>query len=148
MGGSMSSSSKKNFAKKHSIDTEVDENIKKEILARLKNKGLPCAVAFAISTETDTPIAEIGMTADLIQVKLIKCQLGLFGYQPGKKVVSGKEDVDPTLKRRIVNGVSDGRLSCQKAWEIASRSDVPKMRVSNACEAMNVKIAPCQLGAF
>lgn len=144
----MSSSSKKDFSKKHSIDTKIDENIKKEVLERSKNKELSCAIAFAISADTDTPIAQIGIAADLSRIKLIKCQLGLFGYQPEKKVVSGKEDVDPTLKRHIVNQVSEGRLSCRKAWEIASQSNVSKMHVSNACEAMNVKIAPCQLGAF
>ncbi len=144
----MSSSSKKDFSKKHSIDTEIDENIKKEVLERSKNKELPCAIAFAISADTKTPIDQIGIIADLSRIKLIKCQLGLFGYQPEKKMVSGKKDVDPTLKRHIVNHVSEGRLSCRKVWEIASLSNVSKMHVSNACEAMNVKIAPCQLGAF
>ncbi len=34
------------------------------------------------------------------------------------------------------------------AWEIARRFDVSKMRVSSVCEQLNIKIKPCQLGAF
>ena len=39
-------------------------------------------------------------------------------------------------------------LTCHQAWSIASRFKVPKMTVSAACEALEIKIKPCQLGAF
>jgi hypothetical protein len=42
----------------------------------------------------------------------------------------------------------DGRLPCLAAWEIAKRFGVAKAMISAACEAMKVKISPCQLGAF
>lgn len=144
----MGSSKTKDFTKKHPVHTEVNENIKQEILSQTKNKGLPCAVAFVISEETGAPIAEVGKTADLIPVKLTKCQLGLFGYGPEKKRVNGNKAVEPDLKKRILGHVSQNRISCQIAWEIAASSGVPKIRVGDACEAMNVKIVPCQLGAF
>jgi hypothetical protein len=44
--------------------------------------------------------------------------------------------------------LKNGKLACHRAWEIAAAFQVPKMAVSAACEAMQIKIKPCQLGAF
>ena len=44
--------------------------------------------------------------------------------------------------------LAEKKLSCRAAWDIAHRFKVPKMAVSAACEALNIKIKPCQLGAF
>lgn len=144
----MGSSKTKDFAKKHPVHTAVNESIKQEIISRITNNELPCAVAFVISEETGVPAAEVGQTADLIPVKLTKCQMGLFGYRPEKKRVDGKKPVEPELEKRIMAHVFQNRLSCETAWEIAALSGVSKMHVGDACEAMNIKISPCQLGAF
>jgi len=57
-------------------------------------------------------------------------------------------DVPADLKSRIAEAESGQRLSCRQVWEIAKRSGVRKMTASNACEALGIKIKPCQLGAF
>jgi hypothetical protein len=80
--------------------------------------------------------------------KLTKCQLGLFGYQPDKKIVKPQDSINSEMKDAISAGLVHGRLSCQRAWDIASRLHVRKMTVSSACEAMGIKIKDCQLGAF
>ncbi len=79
---------------------------------------------------------------------LVKCQLGLFGYTPSKKIVAPKAPENQNLERAIADSLIDGDLSCDKAWEIARRFDVSKMTVSAACEQLKIKIKPCQLGAF
>jgi hypothetical protein len=72
----------------------------------------------------------------------------LFGYQPQKKIVKPQDSIKTDVKDAISDALFQGRLSCKDAWDIASRLNVGKMTVSSTCEAMEVKIKGCQLGAF
>ena len=136
------------FSQKHGNQTAVDPLIKEKMTARVKGSELPCAVAFKLAEDLNQPPAEIGKTADLLEFQLVKCQLGLFGYKPEKKIITPKLPVDPKLEDAIREALVDGKLSCEHAWDIALNLGIPKMKVSAACEGLNVKIKPCQLGAF
>jgi len=138
----------KKFAQKHGPDATPDKSIKNEILKLTKNGELPCAVAFEITKILQVSPDAVGRTADLMNFKLTKCQLGLFGYLPRKKIVEPLNNIKENLKDAITDALFQGRLSCEHAWNIASRLSVSKMTVSGACEAMGIKITKCQLGAF
>jgi len=138
----------KKFAEKHESNTPLNEKIKNPIMRRAKNNELSCAAAFKIAAELDVSPAEVGKTADLMEISLVKCQLGLFGYTPEKKIVKPKAAANPDLESAIRDARVDGKLSCENAWEIARRFDVSKMTVSSVCEQLNIKVKPCQLGAF
>lgn len=138
----------KKFAEKHASSTPVNEEIKDQMIRRTKDNELPCAVAFKIAAELKVSPAEVGKTADLLELMLVKCQLGLFGYTPQKKIVKPKAAESPDLESAIRDARVDGKLSCEDAWEIARRFDVSKMIVSSICEQLNIKVKPCQLGAF
>jgi hypothetical protein len=126
----------------------LNEKIKDRIIRQTKKNELPCAVAFKIAAELNVSAAEVGKTADLLELMLVKCQLGLFGYTPQKKIVKPKAAENPDLASAIRDKRVDGKLSCENAWEIARRFDVSKMRVSSVCEQLKIKVKPCQLGAF
>ena len=132
----------------HTTDTPPNPAVVQEIQKRQRKGTLACAVAFDIVGKIGFTPAEIGRTADLISVRLVKCQLGLFGYKPQKKIVEPHLPEDPALIDAIRNGLADGRLPCKTAWGIAVQFGVSKMAVSSACEALGIKIKPCQLGAF
>ena len=136
------------FADKHGSKTQLNERIKDHINRQAKNNELPCALAFKIADELKVTAAEVGKTSDLLEIMLVKCQLGLFGYSPAKKIVKPKKPENPNLESTIRDSLVDGKLSCEKAWEISRSLNVPKMTVSSACEELNIKIKPCQLGAF
>jgi len=136
------------FADKHGSDTQLSERIKDQIERRTKNNTLPCALAFKIADELNVSAAEVGKTADLLEIMLVKCQLGLFGYSPEKKIVKPQTPENQNLESIIRDSLVDGKLSCERAWEISRSLDVPKMTVSAICEHLKIKIAPCQLGAF
>ena len=136
------------FADKHAPNKQLDERIKEHINRHAKNNELPCALAFKIADELNVLPAEVGTTADLLEMMLVKCQLGLFGYSPSKKIVKPKAPENQNLENAIRDSLVDGGLSCEKAWEIARSFDVPKMTISAACEQLKIKIKPCQLGAF
>lgn len=143
----MTENDQKQYAQKHGEAIQPDERIKASILSRVPGGQLPCAVAFDIARELLVPAAAVGKTADLMNFELVKCQLGLFGYVPAKKV-KVLDELDPTLEKAIASELKDGRLSCERAWALSVRFNIPKLAVGNACETLKVKIKPCQLGAF
>ncbi len=118
------------------------------LLEQAKNKELPCAVAFDIADKMLISPAEIGAWADRLKIRLVKCQLGLFGYQPEKKIIKPLDEVGAELGAEITKALIGGRLPCASAWKIAEKQKIGKMEVSAACEKMGIKIKPCQLGAF
>ncbi|MFN3763277.1 MAG: hypothetical protein ACK4WK_08775 [Anaerolineae bacterium] len=131
----------------------MDERIADAIRRHLDAEGmLPCAAAFRVAEELGVEPLAVGQTADEMEVRLNRCQLGLFGYGPkaeGRhKVVRPAEAVEPGLAQAIQDGLSEGRLPCRTAWEIAETLGIPKMEVSAAAEALGVRIVRCQLGAF
>ncbi len=136
------------FADKHGAEVQVNELIKEQLNRQTKNNELACAKAFKIADELYVSAAEVGKTADLLDIKLVKCQLGLFGYKPEKKIVKPKTAPNRKLESVIQDSLVDGALPCATSWEIARNFDVPKMTVSAVCEQLKIKIRPCQLGAF
>jgi hypothetical protein len=136
------------FADKHGSNTQLNERIKDPLTRRVKNNELPCALAFKIADDLNVSAAEVGKTADLLEIMLVKCQLGLFGYSPEKKIVKPQTPENQNLESTIRDSLIDGKLSCERAWEISRSFDVPKMTVSAVCEQLEIKIMPCQLGAF
>lgn len=137
-----------NFSQKHGANSQISPKVKQKIEDKIKNNEISCAVAFQIAEGLNVTPADIGKGVDLLNVRLIKCQLGLFGYGPRKKAVKPKSPENPELENAIRTALVEDRLACQDAWDIAQRFNIPKMTVSAACEALNIKIKPCQLGAF
>ena len=136
------------FSAKHGPHAQADPIIKEKVITHAAEGNLACAVAFKIAEELGATPAEIGKTVDLLDLRLSKCQLGLFGYQPDKKAVQARPAENREMEDAIRNALDDGKLSCCEAWDIAGRFKVPKMAVSGVCEYLGIKIKPCQLGAF
>ncbi|QTA92702.1 hypothetical protein [Desulfonema magnum] len=138
----------KKFSEKHGPDAKPDIAIRDEILKHAKNEAISCAVAFQIAEGLGVSPAEVGKNVDLLDFRLIKCQMGLYGHTPETKVVKKQHDASQELKDAISEALLDGKLSCKSAWDIAARFNISKLAVSGACEAMEIKIKNCQLGAF
>lgn len=128
--------------------TEKNSLLDKEILNRVTDNELSCVAAFEIAEKLNVRANDIGEAADRLKIRLVNCQLGLFGYKPDKKIVKAQETVSAELKAAIRDSLEDGRLSCIKAWEIAVKLNIQRFSVSCACETLKIKIKECQLGAF
>lgn len=133
---------------KHGPNATISSKLERAVKEKAKNNELPCAVAFVIVDELNEDPAMVGRAVDLCDFALVKCQLGLFGYKPKKKILKPAKVVLPEMEKAVTSSVYQGRISCARCWEIAKELDVPKMSVSAACDAMSIKIKPCQLGAF
>ena len=144
----MDQKSDKTFAAKHPSGTQIDPRIQAEIDQKATSGKIPCAVAFDIASRLSVQPEDVGKTIDLLNIRINKCQLGLFGYEPDKKIVNPSGTVEPQLENAIRDALVDNRLACRQAWEIASQLGLRKLVVSSACEALGIKIKPCQLGAF
>jgi hypothetical protein len=144
----MARAHKTDYRKKHGSETKSNPVIEARIKEKAKNNALPCALAFEIASELNVPVREVGIALDFMNVRLTKCQLGLFGHEPAEKIREALEDVDQDLAEAIASQLHNGRLPCASAWEIAARGNLGKRDVAHACETMKIKIKPCQLGAF
>lgn len=126
----------------------MDNRIAVAIQEQVREGTLRCAAAFHIAKELNvTPLA-VGKAANELEVRLSHCQLGLFGYGEQKSIVEPAEQVSPELELAIREGLVEGRLPCAAAWDIAARLEMPKLHVANAAEKLEIRIRPCQLGAF
>ncbi len=122
--------------------------VKSALLESARENRLSCAAAFKAAERLERPPLEIGTAADRLGIDIVKCQLGLFGYSPQKKIVAPAPAVTPEMEAAIGARLIEGRLACRQAWEVAETLGLPRMAVSAACENLGVKIKPCQLGAF
>jgi hypothetical protein len=136
------------YAAKHPGDRKLDKRVAEAVQKRVAGGEINCADATAIAENLRVDMLKVGETLDLLEIRLKRCQLGLFGYAGKKLIVEPAVKVSPELEKAIRGSLADGRLSCLSAWKIADGMDLARMDVTSACEALKIKVKPCQLGAF
>lgn len=143
----MTLAEKKTSSNKQTFGNPVDERITEALAARRKDGALSCAEAFDIARKLDVATLDVGRAMDRMEIKINKCRLGLFGHKRGKRVKS-----DDLPSESLLLALSPfqkiGRMPCSRAYEIARELKAGRPAVANACEALGIKITPCQLGAF
>ena len=127
--------------------------MKQEIAVQIKGSltegRLPCASAFKIARRLEVGPQEVGEVAGELNVKISRCQLGLFGYGSNKgKSLEPAQEVDEELEARIRDGVVEGGLPCAAVWSIAGELAMKRIDVANAAEGLDVRITQCQLSCF
>ncbi len=136
-----------NYAAKHS-DRSIPEALQQKLTSIAENRRLSCSKAHQLAQETGFSAADIGRAADLLELRLTGCQLGLFGQSRKKEKLDNTTKPGAELQEALRKGLKEERLSCLKAWEIAARLKLKKTDITTACENLKIKISPCQLGAF
>ena len=136
------------YSTKHPIGTPLDKLVVEALEARAVEGTITCAQAFVVVDHLGRTPAEIGRTADLLEYRITECQLGLFGYSPAKKIVRPAEQVPDNVREQLDRFVREGTVSCAACWKIADSLGLERMDVSAVCERLDVKVQPCQLGAF
>ena len=124
------------YAAKHP-NGKIDKAVADAIADKQKQGRITCVAAHAIARKQGCSPKVVGMNIDLLEKKIRRCQLGLFGYGLKK-----------TLKTAIRKAMVGDRITCQATWELAQNMGMTRMELSSACEAMKIKISRCQLGAF
>lgn len=144
----MARKDRSHYAKKHKPSAVVDPMLRDALLKSASKGKLACKVAFDVADRLGVLPDAIGRAADILELRLAKCQLGLFDHPPKKKIVKPADSVPSELKKAISAGLVNERLPCKIAWHIAKQLGIKKMEMGAACDAMGIRIKPCQLGAF
>ncbi len=140
-----------NYRGKHPEDAELNEQIANEIKNSSEDKKLACSKASRIAGQLGVSMAEVGRNADLLEIKVEKCLLGLFGYGGSKgkhRIVEPAETVSKELEQKIRNALEEGKLPCAAAWRIADESGMKKIEICAASDGLGIKTSRCQLGVF
>jgi hypothetical protein len=136
------------FAAKRSPDEKPDPKIAAAIQKQAGKGEYSCHQAEQLAVQLQAGMDTVGATLDLLEIRIAACQLGLFGYTPESRIVQPASPVSKDMESAIRQELVNGRLPCLAAWNIANRLGLPRMAVASACEALKIKIKPCQLGAF
>ncbi|MDJ0854064.1 MAG: hypothetical protein QNI85_03725 [Desulfobacterales bacterium] len=135
------------YAAKHQ-GVRLDAELARALDSAREADGVSCEQAHAVAHRQNKPPHEAGRVLDLQNRPIIRCQLGLFGYAPRKRIVKPASDVTPDMADEIRSACVNGRLPCHAAWDIADGRGIARLRIAEACEALKIKISACQLGAF
>jgi hypothetical protein len=144
----MARKDKGHFGAKHPGGIVVANEITEAVKKRSRQGALTCPLAFKIAGELAVLPGEVGKAMDLLEIDIVKCQLGLFGYSPVRRIVQPAESVPEELEAAIRKALQDERLPCAEIFRIAGEFKLAKIRVSGACEKLKIRISACQLGAF
>lgn len=138
----------KDYRAKHPPGTEADPLIAAALRSKIRNGGISCAAAHTIAADLKVPPQKVGQALDLLNLRIQKCQLGLFGHHPQKRIIEPAQDVAPPLAAALRERVASGHIACKAVWEIAARLKISRLAAAAACETLKLKVTPCQLGAF
>lgn len=126
--------------------------MRQEVAAQIKGAltegRLPCASAFKIARRLQVSPHQVGEVANEFDVKISRCQLGLFGYGPEGSPLEPMQEVEGELEARIRDRVIGGELPCTTAWDIAGELTMKRIDVARAAERLGIRITQCQLGCF
>lgn len=128
---------------------KIDTAIADEIHNRENGGRITCAAAHEISQKLGCSPKMVGMNIDLLEKRINKCQLGLYGYGAEKgKAVEASSTVAQDLETALRDAMDGDRITCEAAWAVADRLNLTRIAVAGACEALEIKVSTCQLGAF
>ncbi len=135
------------YAKKHP-GAELEEKIALRLRGKIANNSITCAEAHRIAGDLNEAPADVGTAVDLLEARIKKCQLGLFGYEKKKITTRPVDSISSEIRQSIEKALVDGRLPCAAAWRISENYKVAKIEIAAVCEKIKIKICSCQLGAF
>ena len=136
------------YAAKHPAGTELNSRIAEQIKAYAVDGRISCAAAHKIAEDLQVSAREVGVTIDLLEIRINLCQLGLFGRSREGKIVVPAKEVSPKVQQALEEALDEKGLSCFAAWKLAEQFAMTRLEISSACEALGIKLSRCQLGTF
>ena|SRR5271157_4216850 len=113
---------------------------------------LSCVLAHNLAGKWGVMPEALGAAAREIGIRIIRCQIGLFGYgpkgTPSYRVVQAADNIPKGLTVEVHAELVDGRLPCRAAWALAQRSGLTYRQMGDVVVALGLKVKPCQLGQF
>jgi len=136
----------KSFKSKHPEGTKAEPKVIAALQEIVKERKVSCAAATLVAKNLGIPMITVGIAIDLQNYMIVDCQLGIFG-ENGKNITAATS-VASGVENAIRNSLVNDRLPCENAWLLAKELQMSRKEIAQACEALKIKIKPCQLGAF
>ena len=129
---------------------DISQDLKLNIEKLSVQSAITCADAHNIAFDKNFDPGIIGAAIDALKIRIIRCDLGLFGYDKGtNKVVKPAKSVSYEVQKAIEEKLDkSGKLNCLFAWNIADEFNISRLDVADACEKLRIKINLCQFNAF
>jgi hypothetical protein len=131
----------------------MDTALERALFRAAVEGQLSCADAHNLASRYDLTPEHLGAIVNEDgRLRFDRCQLGLFGYGPKaegrSKIVLAATNLPPDIVAELQAAAVDGHIPCATVWEIALRYRYPRLGLGNICEALGLKVRPCQLGCF
>ena len=127
---------------------KMNQEIAVQIKESLTEGRLPCPSAFKVARRLEVSPQQVREVADELDVRISRCQLGLFGYWPEGKPLEPAQEVEGELEVRIRDRVVEECLSCATVWDIAHELTMKRIDVARAADGLGIRITQCQLECF
>ncbi len=140
-----------NYKGKHPDNLRSNQRIVAAIQQNQQDNRVTCANCERIADELQVSLEEVGREADLLEIKVTQCQLGLFGWgriRGRSRIMEPAKNVSSQLETAIRDNLDDGKLTCVASWAIAEQLGVQRIEVCGAADALGIRTSRCQLGAF
>ena len=123
---------------------DLEENIK----SALENGYLSCPVAWSIAKREGVPKIAVGAITDKLGFRITNCQIGCFKVDKTLYSEPPKDIVSEELAKTLEELDREGKLTCEKTFELAKEYDLKPMTLGNEISARGIKVRQCQLGCF
>jgi hypothetical protein len=91
---------------------ELNKMIAALIKEKISENAISWAEAHRIAVQLNATPAEVGTAIDLLEVRMNKCQLGLFGQGKQKNIPALSGKIDPEIESAIKSSLTNSRLAC------------------------------------
>jgi len=133
-------------------DIIIDTHAKDLLQEKTKNGIMACATAFDCTKKLNQTRQKTGIYLDILEIRLEKCQIGLFGHggekEKGKKFLKLTDTEKKEIKSILDDNMKNDFITCSEIWALAEKTGTKRMKISTCCEESGIKIKGCQLGAF
>ena len=133
---------------------DTRDTVSREIRSRLGARGeLSCVAAHDVASALAVDPASIGTQVDEDEIRIVRCQLGLFGYapekgMPGYKQLKKLDNLPEPAATEVQNAAVGGQISCSDLWSIGREQGLNRLDMGNLVETLGFKVSSCQLGCF
>lgn len=126
------------------------DQVVKELKGAARQGRISCALALSTALRCGVTPGEAGSCLDELEIRIETCQLGLFGFGPGKqKRIQIPEVISDEVAAWLDESAeAKGHVTCREIFAKAKEDGLSRALLAGACEKTGVKIRACQLGAF
>lgn len=122
--------------------------LENDVKAALRDGYLSCPVAWSLAKKAGVPRIAVGSITDKLGVRITDCQLGCFKVDKTLYTGPASEDLPQEMIEKIISLNDEGKLTCEKAHELAHEYRQKPMTIGHETIARDIKIRQCQLGCF